>query len=96
MFVKKIKAAVEDWARQYPQVELSVIEAYPSGIGENVHVIIVAQKGFENWRQLARQKDLEAFLRKRLGDAESAKIPLLLTLTEEEFDRYEITKPVGY
>lgn len=94
--IKKIKETIQAWAKQYPQVELSVIEAYPSGIGENLHVIVVANKGFETWNRSERQDEIRRFLRQQLGHADTANIFLLLTFTEEEFDRYEITKPVEY
>jgi hypothetical protein len=92
LFIEKIKKAVQDWAKQYPQVELYIVDVYPSGIGENLHVIVVATKGFENWRQLEIHKDLFTFLRKQLGDIDVVKISKILPLTEEEYEQYELTR----
>jgi len=89
--IDKIKKAVYDWAKQYPNVELSLVEVYPSGIIDNVHVIVVAKKGFENWRKIERQRDIAEFLRKQLGDAIVTKIPVLHAFTEEQYEKYEIT-----
>jgi hypothetical protein len=92
LFIEKIKKVVHDWAAQYPQVELYLIDVYPSGIGENLHLIVVAAKGFENWRQLAIREDLFTFLRKQLGDADVVRISKILPLTEEEYEQYELTR----
>jgi len=54
----KIKKSVSDWVKQYPHVELSLVEVHPSGIGDDLHVIVVAKKGFDNWRKLERQDDI--------------------------------------
>jgi acid stress-induced BolA-like protein IbaG/YrbA len=90
--IEKIKKSVYDWAKQYPHVELSLVEVYPSGIGDNVHVIVVAKKGFENWRKIERQNDIADFIGKQLGDAIVTKIPVLHAFTEEQYEKYEISR----
>ncbi len=90
--IEKIKKSVYDWAKQYPHVELSLVEVYPSGIGDNVHVIVVAKKGFENWRKIERQNDIADFIGKQLGDYIVVKIPILHAFTEEQYEKYEISR----
>jgi len=89
--VEKIKQAIYEWAKQYPQVELAEIDVYPSpsGVPDVFHVIVVAAKGFESWDQADREDDLYWFLQKQLDDSNDIGISLLLTLTEEESDKYE-------
>lgn len=90
--IDKIKQSVYDWANQYPNLELSLVEVYPSGIVDNVHVIVVAKKGFETWRKIERQRDIANFLSKQLGDSVVVKIPVLHAFTEEQYEKYEITR----
>jgi hypothetical protein len=92
LMLERIKKLITDWAAQYPHVELAYVEVYFSGIADNIHVIVVASKGFENWDSTDRENDLYWFLRKQLGDAYIVKIYLLRTMTEEEYDRYEIVR----
>ena len=89
-FIEKIQQAVQEWAKQHPTVELVSIEVCPGSVPEVFHVIVVASKGFEDWEQTARENDLYWFLRKYLGDSDIVKISVLLTLTEEQFEKYEI------
>jgi hypothetical protein len=89
ILIEKIKQAIQEWAAQYPQVELSLVKVNPSGIAHNIHVIVVAAKGFEEWEETERDDNLYWFLRKKLGDEDIVKIPLLSTMTEERYDRYE-------
>lgn len=89
-FIEKVKKAIQDWAKQYPKVQLASTEVYPSGIADHVHTIVVARKGFENWEPTERENDLYWFLRKQLGDADIVRIIKLLTFTEEEYDQYDI------
>jgi hypothetical protein len=90
LLIERVKKAVQEWAKQYPKVELVLIKVYPSGIGENIHVIVVASQGFDDWEQSTRRKDLYWFLRKQLDPSDVAKISLLLTMTEEQYDKYEV------
>lgn len=92
ILIDKIKKSIQDWARQSPEIEIVLIHVYPSGIGDNIHIIVVATKGFENWRQFDRQKNLTQFLRNQLGDSVMVNIPVILALTEEQYDKYEITQ----
>lgn len=92
-FIEKIAKTIYEWAKQYPNVELAEVEIANSGIGDHIHVIAVAKKGFENWRELDRYKDLSEFLRKQLGHADAVRISKLLTMTEDEKDKYEWEQP---
>jgi hypothetical protein len=87
----KIKKTVYEWAKQYPHVELSRVEVNPSGFDDDVDVIVVAKKGFENWRKIERQRDIADFIGKQLGDSIAVKIPILHAFTEEQYEKYEIT-----
>jgi stress-induced morphogen len=87
--IEEIKKSIYDWAKQYPHLELSVVDVYPSGIRDNVHVIVVAKKGFENWRKIERQRDIANFIGKQLGDSIAVKIPILHAFTEEQYEKYE-------
>jgi len=89
-FIEKTKQAVQNWATQYPNVKLAMIEVYPSSVPNIFHVIAVASKGFENWEQTERENNLYRFLRKELGDADIVKITVLLTLNEEQYEKYEM------
>ncbi|MEK7728040.1 MAG: hypothetical protein AAB354_06460 [candidate division KSB1 bacterium] len=92
LLLEKIKKLIHDWAAQYPKVELAYVEVYHSGIADNIHVIVVASQGFENWESTDRENDLYWFLRKALGDEYIVKIYVLRTMTEEEYDRYEVVR----
>jgi len=91
--IEKIAKSVYKWAQQHPNVELAEVEIANSGIGDHIHVIVTAKQGFENWRSFDRRDDLFEFLRKQLGDADAVRISKLLTMTEEEKDRYEWEQP---
>ncbi len=88
---EKIKNCVFDWAKQYPHVELARVKVLPSGFDDDVDVIVVAKKGFENWRKIERQRDIADFIGKQLGDAIAVKIPILHAFTEEQYEKYETT-----
>ncbi|MDZ7292241.1 MAG: hypothetical protein ONB44_15955 [candidate division KSB1 bacterium] len=92
IFIEKTKQAVQKWAEKYPNIELATVEVYPSSVPNIFHVIVVASKGFENWEQTQRENDLYWFLRKELGDSDIVKITVLLTLTEEQYEKYELTR----
>lgn len=85
--LEKIRTAIQEWAQQH-SVELALVEVNPSGIGSNVHIILAARKGFENWPQIEREESLYQHLRSRLGDADVVNISLTITMTEEEYDSY--------
>lgn len=87
--IEKIRQNIYEWAQHHKTLELSEVEVYPSGVPDVIHVIVVASKGFEKWDQSDREDDLYRFLRKKLGDADIVKISLLLTLTEEQNEKYE-------
>jgi hypothetical protein len=90
-FIAKVKNLIQEWAALYPTVELTSIEVNPNGFPDDYDVIVVAGKGFENWEKREREKDLYWFLRKQLGDADIVKIWVLLALTEEQYEKYEVT-----
>jgi len=96
IFIEKTEKAVREWAQQYPNIELAAVEVYPGSVPNAFHVIVAAAKGFENWEQTEREDNLYWFLRKKLGDADIVKISVLLTLTEEEYENYEIAQDEAY
>ena len=89
VLIEKIKQYIHEWAKLHPAVELAEVEVYPSSVPQVFHVIVVASRGFENWDRRSRENDLYWFLRKNLGDKDIVKISVLLTLTEEENEKYE-------
>jgi hypothetical protein len=91
--IEKIAKSIYDWAKQYPNVELAEVEIANSGIGDHIDVIVVAKRGFENWRNFDRYKDLFEFLRNHLDNTEAVRIFKLLTTTEDEKDNYEWEQP---
>jgi len=95
-FIEKVKTAIQEWAKLHPTVELASVVVNPTGLPDDFDVIVVANKGFENWEQIERENDLYWFLRKKLGDADIVKITVLLTLTEEEYDKHEISRNEAY
>lgn len=88
----KIKQLIMEWANSVGIVQLSTVEVYPSGIGSNIHVIIVANKGFESWERAERDNLIYDYLAGNLSPSELVKISLFLTMTEEEFERYSIAQ----
>jgi hypothetical protein len=69
---------------------LTSVEVNPIWLPDDYDVIVVACKGFENWGKRERENDLYWFLRKKLGDSDIVKITILLALTEEQYEKYEI------
>jgi hypothetical protein len=96
VFIEKIKNAIQEWAKLHPNVELASVEVYPTGIPDDFDVFVVASKGFENWGQHERENDLYWFLRRKLGDSDIVKITVLLTLTEDEYEKYGINRNEAY
>jgi hypothetical protein len=84
----RIRTAIQEWAQQH-SIELALLEVNPSGVGSNVHVILVARKGFENWPQIEREESLDKYLRLKLGDADVVHIFVTITMAEEEYDQYD-------
>jgi hypothetical protein len=88
VLLKKVRAAVEEWARMH-NVETTLIEAKYTGLGSNVHVLVVASKGFENWPRYERHNSLFQFLDSKLKANGELVITGLGMLTEEEYEKYE-------
>lgn len=86
--LERIKTAIQEWAAQH-FVELAILKVDPSGIGSNVHLLVIASRGFENWSKVDREEDLYKYLRSRLGDTDVVNISLTITMTEEEYDQYD-------
>lgn len=88
--IEKIRAAIAEWAthQQGRTIELSRVTVEPSGIGSNLHVEVVARRGFSDWTESERNKSLYRYLRAVLGDADIVKVSLVLTLTEREYESY--------
>lgn len=88
VLLEKLRAAVEEWARMH-NVETTLIEAKFTGLGSNVHVLVVARKGFENWSRYERHNSLFQFLDSKLNADGELVITRLGMMTEEEYEKYE-------
>jgi acid stress-induced BolA-like protein IbaG/YrbA len=84
---EKIRAAILEWVQQH-SIELALLEVKPSGVGSNIHIILVARRGFENWSEIDRDESLYQHMRSKLGDADMATISLTITMPEEEYEKY--------
>jgi Na+/serine symporter len=45
-FIEKVKKLIRDWAKQYPQIVLPVVEVYPSGIFQGILGVNLTLTGF--------------------------------------------------
>jgi len=88
ILLKKLRSAVEEWARMH-NVETTLIEAKYTGLGSNVHVLVVARTGFENWSRYERHNSLFQFLDSKLNANGELVITGLGMMTEEEHEKYE-------
>ncbi len=86
--LKDLRVAIEEWA-QIHNIEASLIDVKYSGIGSNIHVLVVAGKGFENWRWSERESSLFDYLHAKFKHNGDFFISRLETLTEEEYEKYE-------
>ena len=84
----KLRATIEAWAHIH-NVEITLIDIQPSGISSNVHVIVVARKGFEIWRRSERHDNLFDFIHTKLSLDGDLFISRLSAMTEEEYERCE-------
>jgi len=87
-FLKELREAAEEWARIH-NIETTLIDAKPTGIGSSVRVIVVARKGFENWSRYDRHHSLFNFLHDKVNVNGSLFISRLSMMTEEEYEKYE-------
>jgi hypothetical protein len=87
MIVEKLRAAVQEWAQKH-SVELALLEVEPTGIETDVRVIVVARKGFENWPEIDRDESLYNHLRSVRDKEGIVNMLYLITLPEEEYDKY--------
>jgi len=88
LLLKRLRAAIEEWA-QIHNVAITLINIQPSGVGSNVHVIVVASQGFENWRRSERHDSLFDFIHAKLNLNGNLFISRLSAMTEEEYEKYE-------
>jgi len=86
--LKELRAVIEEWAHIH-NVETSLIEIQPRGIGSNVHVTVVASNGFENWRRSERHDSLFDFIHAKLNLDGDLFISRLSVMNEEEYEKYE-------
>jgi hypothetical protein len=84
----KLRAAVDEWARIHG-VEIALTDAKYTGVGSNVHVLVVARKGFESWAWYERHNSLFQFLHDKVGTNSDFVIIRLSMMTEEEYEKYE-------
>lgn len=86
--LNELRTAIEEWARAH-NIEISLIEVKPSGIGSSVHVLLVARTGFENWPRFERHDSLFSFLNAKVKRPSDLIISRLSPMTEEEYESYE-------
>jgi hypothetical protein len=86
--LQELKTAVAEWA-QINNVETTLVDAKYSGIGSNVHVLVVARKGFENWSDYDRHHSLFNFLHAKVNNHGNLVISRLSMMTEEEYEKYD-------
>jgi len=83
-----LRATIDEWTRIH-DIDAKLIGVKPSGIGSNIHILIVARHGFENWPCYERRSDLFKYLHDRANPDKDLVITLLMTMTEEEYDKYD-------
>lgn len=88
LLLQKVRDAAEEWARIH-NIEIALIEAKYTGLGDNVHVLVVAKKGFENWARYERHHSLFRFLHDNVSMNGDLVITRLSMMTEEEYEKYE-------
>jgi len=88
-----LRTTIEEWVRLH-QIDAKLIEVKPSGIGDNIHILVVARKGFENWPSYERRSDLFKYLHNHANPDKKLVITLLITMTEEEYDKYDRVETV--
>jgi hypothetical protein len=85
--LKELYVMIEEWSREH-DIQTTFIEANYCGIGDNVHVLVVARKGLENWRDHERHDNLFDFLHNKINRNEGLFISLLQIMTEDEYEKY--------
>lgn len=85
--LEKLREAVAEWTRIH-NIETNLIEVKPSGIASGIHILVVARRGFENWRWSERERDLFRFLLARFNGTGDFVITRLETMTEDEYEKY--------
>jgi hypothetical protein len=86
--LEKTKTAVEKWAAIH-HVDLIINKVKYSGIGSNIHIIVVARKGFENWSNKDRINSLYQYISKNANTNGQLAISRLWMMTEEEYEKLE-------
>jgi len=86
--LEKLRKAAQEWAHTH-NVEIALIDVKYSGVGSNVHVLVVARKGFENWSWFERDSSLFDFLHDKADTNGALFISSLGTMTEAEYEKYE-------
>lgn len=88
-----LRKTIEEWVRLH-HVDAKLIEVKPSGIGSNIHILVVASQGFENWPHYERRSDLFKYLHDHANPDKNLVITLLITMTEEEYEKYDRVETV--
>jgi len=86
--LEKLRATIAEWAQKH-DIETTVIDAQFSGIGAGVHLLVVARRGFENWRWADRERDLFRFINHQFNGNGNFVITRLETMTEGEYEKFE-------
>jgi len=87
LLLKKLREVIAEWARTH-NIETTLIEVKPSGIASGVHILVVARRGFDDWRWSERERDLFRFLHPQFNGNGDFVITRLETMTEEEYEKY--------
>jgi len=88
LLLEKLRETVAEWARMH-NIDTAAIEVKFSGFGAGVHVLVVARRGFENWRWAERERDLFRFINHQFNGNGNFVITRLETMTEEEYEKFE-------
>lgn len=86
--LNELRAAIEEWARLH-NIETSLVEVKYSGVSSYIHILVVARRGFENWRWSERERSLIDFIFARVNQNGYFFISRLETMTEVEYEKYE-------
>lgn len=94
-----LRAATAELAHIH-NIDAALIKARYSGIGDNVHVLLVARRGLEHWAAYERHKSLFDFLHRQVHSNGGLFISRLSMMTEDEYENagdfeVETTSPVA-
>jgi len=86
-YIEKIETAIKDYFKE-KNIEEPDLIIDASGISDNIHVIIVSDS-FTGKEQIERDNEIYKYFDEKLSPEIIVKISMLLTLTEEEYSKYQ-------